>query len=136
MKYTEVKYKKRVANPNAKWVSDALQSSDISSHIEELLYEMKFEKRDINYHLGDVRISFSIKDECISFYLTKNEGEGKEFCALSLHDYKGKLPIYKIYWEESENIKGSERDIPLNLDYQHRFIDTIIECTRTLWKII
>ena len=134
MKYTEIKYNKRIANSNIQWLSEGLQSKvDILSHIEKILVEMKFEKDDaITYMIGDMVLGLDMNQDSLMFNINKND---LGYCMLTIENYKSKNP--KLLEIREDFVKGTEytSECYLGQDHQYRFIDTLIQSVRFLWEI-
>jgi hypothetical protein len=143
MKYTEIKYNKRIANSNIQWLSDALQSKvDILSYIEKILVEMKFEKDDaITYRIADMVLGLDMNQDSIMFNINKWDSCPKHnlgnlgYCMITIENYKSKNP--KLLEIREDFLKGTEytSECYLGQDHQYRFIDTLIQSVRFLWEI-
>jgi len=138
MNYTKFKDGKRVANPDVQWIVEGLKPNGtkdpIIDNVHHIIKEIGFKVKSYNKHyVGDVCLSIYFYDEYIEFLLSK----GDEYkCVLKVEEFKSTNPKLTETWEKTKNNKNfSDSYSYLNQDCQHRFIDTLIHNTRTLWEI-
>jgi len=142
MRYTEIKENKRVANPKASWLSDALQSKvNIFSHMKKILLEMKFKKNDALgddvYEMdGGLEAWINSYDDIIRVHLSKTDKDSEDLgeCLLVIEYYKSKNPKLVSTRDNFKTKKEYKSECYLST-YQHLFIDELIQSVRFLWEI-